>query len=341
VLVLISLLPLAFAFIATLGVLGLLGHPIDIPGLMLVIVIFGMGIDYALFLVRSHQRFLAHDHPGQGAVRGAVFLAAGSTLVGMLSLTMADHAVPRSAGITASVGVLFAALGAFLILPPLLRRVYGKAPSGAGLAARYRRLSPHVRLFARFKVRLDPMFPRLDTLLDPVDRLLDLGCGFGVPAAWLMEQRPGLKVVAAEADEERALVAARVLGARGDVHHLAAPELPPDLEGVQAALMLDMAHHLDDAALASTLEAVRVALPDGGQLLMRVTVPGARPGAWERRLEGVNVLLRGQERPCFRTLDQLTNTLDGAGFELERSEPTAPGREETWLLCRARGTEQA
>ena len=341
VLVLISLLPLAFALVATLGTLGLLDHPIDIPGLMLVIVIFGMGIDYALFLVRAHQRFLSADHPGQGPVRGAVFLAAGSTLIGMLSLTLADHAVPRSAGITASAGVFFAALGAFLILPPLLRRVYARPTSGGGLLARFRRLSPNVRLFARFKVRLDPMFPRLDDLLHPVDRLLDVGCGYGVPAAWLLERRPGLTVVACEADEERALVAARVLGGRGDVHHLAAPALPPDLQGVGAALMLDMVHHLDDAALLATLATVRGALPQGAQLILRATLPGQGPGAWERWLERINVSLRGQARPHFRDLGQLTAALEAHGFELERSEATAPGREETWLVALARAHHEA
>ena len=340
VLVLISLLPLAFALVTTLGALGLLGHPIDIPGLMLVIVIFGMGIDYSLFLVRAHQRFLRADHPGQGPVRGAVFLAAGSTLIGMLSLTLADHAVPRSAGITASAGVLFAALGAFLILPTLLRRVYARPNTGGGLLARYRRLSPGVRLSARFKVRLDPMFPRLDALLEPVERLLDVGCGYGVPAAWLLERRPGLSVVAAEADEERALVAARVLGARGDVHHLAAPALPPDLQGVGAALMLDMVHHLDDRALAATLATVRSALPDTAQLILRATVPGPRPGAWERWLERINVNLRGQPRPHFRSLDQLTAALQEHDFQLEGTEPTAPGREETWLLARAAARQE-
>ena len=341
-LVLISLLPLAFAFVATLGTLGLLGHPIDIPGLMLVIVIFGMGIDYALFLVRAHQRFLSPDHPGQGPVRGAVFLAAGSTLIGMLSLTLADHAVPRSAGITASAGVLFAALGAFLILPPLLRRLYQpRAPMGKGVVPRYRRLSPNVRLSAYFKVRLDPMFPRLDALLDPVERLLDVGCGYGVPAAWLMERRPALTVVACEADEERALVAARALGDRASVHNLAAPALPPDVNGVGAVLMLDMVHHLDDGALAETLASVRAALPDGGQLILRATVPGGRPGAWERWLERINVHLRDQARPHFRGLDQLTAALERADFELEQTEPTAPGREETWLLARARRPGEA
>ncbi len=336
VLVLISLLPLAFALFATLGALGLMGHPIDIPGLMLVIVIFGMGIDYTLFLVRSHQRFLKHDHRSQGPVRGAVFLAAGSTLVGMLSLTAADHAVPRSAGITATTGVLFAALGAFLLLPPLLRRLYDRPPGSGSVARRYRRLSGYVRLFARFKVKLDPMFRRLDDLLDPAARVLDLGCGYGVPAAWLLERRPELRVIACEPDEDRARVARRVLWDRGEVYELAAPGLPVEVSSIEAVLMLDMAHHLDDRALERTLTSLRGILPPGGQLLMRATIPGQRAEAWERRLERWRMARSGCE-PVFRDMAQLTAALERAGFAVELTEPSAPGREETWISARASG----
>ncbi len=335
-LVILSLLPLGFALLATLGTLGLMGHPIDIPGLMLVIVIFGMGIDYSLFLVRSHQRFLTQEHPSQGPVRGAVFLAASSTLIGMLSLTTANHAVPRSAGITASAGVFFAALGAFLILPPLLRRVYHHRPTGGSLARRYRHLSPFLRLFARFKVKLDPMFPRLDELLDPVGRVLDLGCGYGVPAAWLMERRPSLRVVACDVDEERVRVAGWALSDRAEVHQLSAPGLPLNAWGIEAVLMLDMAHYLDDRSLGLTLTTVQEALSGGGQLLMRVTVPGERANAWERLLEATRLRLAGRQ-PTFRSVKQLTAALDLAGFAVERVEASAPGREETWISARARG----
>ena len=52
-LVMVALLPVLFALVCTLGTLNLLGHPLDIPGLMLSIVVIGMGIDYSLFMVRG------------------------------------------------------------------------------------------------------------------------------------------------------------------------------------------------------------------------------------------------------------------------------------------------
>ncbi len=62
-LTLISLLPVIFALICTLGTLKLIGHSLDIPGIMLAIIVFGMGIDYSLFFTRSYQRYGDATHP--------------------------------------------------------------------------------------------------------------------------------------------------------------------------------------------------------------------------------------------------------------------------------------
>ena len=48
-LTIITMLPVFFAFIGTLGVMKLLGHDLDIPSLMLSIIVFGIGIDFSLF----------------------------------------------------------------------------------------------------------------------------------------------------------------------------------------------------------------------------------------------------------------------------------------------------
>ncbi|MDM8543317.1 MMPL family transporter [Desulfococcaceae bacterium HSG9] len=119
----IALLPLVFAFICTLGTLNLMGRPLDIPSLMLAIVILGMGIDYSLFFVRAHQRYQKPSHPSMGLIRMGVFLASASTLIGFGTLSLAQHTLLQSAGLTTFLGVGYAVIGAFTILPPLLDRV--------------------------------------------------------------------------------------------------------------------------------------------------------------------------------------------------------------------------
>ncbi len=132
-----ALLPVAFALSCTLGTLRLIGHPLDIPGLMLSIVVMGMGIDYTLYLVRGYQRYRKATDPSMILIQTAVFLAAASTLIGFGTLNFARHHLLRSAGLTCVLGVGYAFLGAFLILPPLLERIFssGAASVESGTGA--------------------------------------------------------------------------------------------------------------------------------------------------------------------------------------------------------------
>lgn len=358
-LVLLALAPLVFALVATLGTLALLGHPIDIPGLMLAIIVLGLGIDASLFFLRSYQTLQGESHESHGPMRLAIFLTAASMLVGMATLALADHAVLRSCGITGTVATLYLILGAFALLPPFLRRIYPPAGEGrpweslpvadarAAAVRRYRFLDPYVRFFAWFKLRLDPMFqprpaPRLAELVGPARTLLDVGCGWGVPGTWLLARLPGAKLVACEPDEERARVARRVFGERGSVTQAGAPALPELDRPVDAALLLDVVHHLPDEALAATLAGLHRRLAPGGRLVLRATVPSAKRLPWERWLEKLRSRLR-PGRPGelhFRPVPALAGMLAAAGFAVERIEPTAPGREETWFVGKPCGVQQ-
>jgi len=343
-LALLAALPLVFALVVSLAGLRLLGQPIDIPALMLGIVVFGMGVDYSLYLLRSAQEALDEGSPRLAPMRLTVFLAAGSTLMGMAGMVFARHSLLRSAGSAASLAVLASAGGAFLLLPPFLRRLYGGpqgpawAAAGARSAAaqvrrRYRFLAAGPRLFARFKLQLDPMFPRLAELAGPATRIFDLGCGWGVPAAWLLAQRPTARVYALEPAPERARVARWVLAERGEVVQGAAPALPPLPPGeapFDLALALDVLHHLDDAALAATLTGLHARLRPGGRVLLRLTVPSRRRGPWERWLEAWR-LRAGGRLAHFRSAEEVEAALHRAGFVGLGREAGPRGREETWF----------
>ena len=120
------MLPIGFAFISTLGTLTLMGRPLDIPGLMLSVIIIGMGIDYSLFFIGAYQRYGDPLHPSYGLIRLAVFMASASTLIGFGILCTAEHTLLRSAGLTSLLGIGYAAVGAFVILPPVLNHLFRK-----------------------------------------------------------------------------------------------------------------------------------------------------------------------------------------------------------------------
>jgi len=337
----IALAPMTFSFVLTLATLHLIGRPIDIVGLILSVLIFGMGVDYSFSFVRVYQRCLDENHPSHGPVRLSIFLSASATLVGMVTMTTAEHAVTRSAGIMATLAIGYCAFGAYVLLPPVLRLLYRARPLQARDRAhperwvmrRFSGLSAYPRLFAWFKMRLDPMFPRLGDFIPDEGTVLDIGCGFGVAAAWMLARSPGLRVVAIEPDEDRVVTARFALGECGVVHEGGAPEALPQTDAA-AVTCLDVIHHLDDQGLAATLKRVRACLPLTGKLILRTTVPVPGRVPFHRWYETRRLRMLGLA-PHYRDRASIVQAIETAGLRVVLVEPTGPGREETWFIAEA------
>ncbi|MGD8366932.1 MAG: MMPL family transporter [Desulfobacterales bacterium] len=342
----VSLLPIAFALVCTLGTLNLLGRPIDIPGLMLSIVVVGMGIDYSLFFVRSFQRYGSLDHPSFSRIRLAVFMAGASTLIGFGVLCFSRHTLLKSAGVTSFLGIAYAMIGAFLILPPVLtllhrHRQQPPPPSDVGLTDRvrwrYRNLEAYPRLFARFKQRFDPMFAELPDLLPetaPIRTILDVGTGFGVPGCWLLERYPEARLWGIEPDGSRMQAAARAMGDRAVLVVGAAPDLPALTVPADLAVMLDMIHYLGDAALTRTLGRIREMLASDGTLLIRAAVPPERRYAFLWHAENLRLRIQNATGYHRRAL-QIEEMIEACGFRIEHSRFSgSPRGELIWWKVR-------
>ncbi len=336
----VALLPVGFALICTLGTLGLLGRPIDIPGLMLSIVVVGMGVDYSLFFVRSFQRYGTLDDPAFSRIRLAVFMAAASTLIGFGVLCFSRHALLKSAGITSFLGIGYAMIGAFLILPPVLdamkrRRQSARPPDAADRVMwRYRYLEAYPRLFARFKQRFDPMFTELPGLLadrSRINTIIDVGAGYGVPSAWLLERYPEAKSWGIEPDAARVRVANMATADRGVVAAGAAPMLPSPPEPADLAIMLDMIHYLGDDELKRTLEGIRKKLSADGILLMRAAVPPQRRWAFLWHAERLRLKMR-RISGHYRDAERIGQIVESCGFRIVSTRPSgsAPGELIWW-----------
>ena len=343
---LIVLAPVAFALVCTLGTLKLLGHPVDIPGIMLWIVIMGMGIDYGIYYVCAYQRYLDERHPFMGLIRQAMFLAGATTLIGFGVLAFAQHAVLKSIGLTSLLGIAYSLAGAFLIVPPLVKRALvpvalppevleAGSPRHTGRTLlRYRHIEATPRLFARWKIRLDPMFPRLAAFVKDPRRILDIGCGYGIPSVWLLELFPAATVCGFDPDEERVRVARSALGSRGDVRTGRAPDLADLPDRNDTALILDVIHMLDDAALRETLRILHEKLIPGGRLVIRVTIPAEHSWSrsWKRRIEEFRLKLHHMYPP-YRTQPILETMIIAAGFEIVAIERDTPEGEEVWFVA--------
>ena len=344
-LTLLGLLPTLFALICTMGTLNLLGEPLGIPTIMVTVVVIGMGSDYALYLVRSYQRYMDEDHPSLGLIRLSVFLCFATTFMGFGALAVSGHALLKNAGIALVLGIGYSFIGAVTITPPLLKHVFvpirwtheksvlGSKQHRLWAMRRYRHMEPYPRLFARFKMLLDPMFPRLASFLHSPRYIIDIGCGYGVPAVWLLSLFPQAKVYGFDPDRRRVTIANRAFGDRGSAAVGKAPDLPPaSPDQVDTALMLDMIHLISDDELRLTLQRLYDKIVPEGKLILRTTVPSRKRVPWLRRIEEWR-LKALHLTSHFRSSEEVTTLLSEAGFMVELKEPTALDREETWFIC--------
>ena len=341
-LVVISVLPTVFALICTLGTLRVLGQPLGIPAIMVSVVVIGMGSDYALYLVRSYQRYREETNASLGLVRMSVFLSFATTFAGFGVLALSSHSLLKSAGLCLALGIGYSFLGAVTIVPPALKRIYAPAkdtvpPSEPGskehfkrALRRYKHMEAYPRLFARFKMQYDPMFPRLAQFVRPGWKIIDVGCGYGVPAAWLLTLYPDLAFTACDPAAERARVAARVLGEKAKVMNAGALDLPLDRARADAVLLLDVLHYLQDEEIAELLSRLRASLSPQGRLVIRLTLPGPSFSLF-RFVEESRLRIKGA-KIYWRSKENVLEILGRSGFREELVEPSAEDREETWFI---------
>ena len=350
-LTLVSLLPVAFALIATLGTMTIIGHPLDIPGLMLSIVVLGMGVDYSLFFVRSYQRYGALGHPSFGLIRMTVFMSAVSTLIGFGTLCTADHSLLQSAGLTSFLGIAYSMIGAFLILPPVLDHIQKKrqaqAPKSGSLhdrvLKRYHNMEAYPRLFARFKMRFDPMFSELQPILktnDKIETIIDIGCGFGVPSSWLLERFSNARIYGIEPSKKRVRIASLAVGARGTVTQGYAPDVPEVPRPAELTMLLDMIHFLSDDALLLTLERVGERMREGGRLIVRATIRPRRRFPWVWWFENAKLRLAGVPA-YYRSAEMLEKMIARSGFQMTDTLPSGVHDELVWLVAGAARQEMS
>jgi SAM-dependent methyltransferase len=207
-------------------------------------------------------------------------------------------------------------------------------------SAGYRDSGRFARCFARGKFARDPLFAAIlaGGLLQGCPRLLDLGCGQGLLAAWLLAARalhagaapgtwphdwpapPPLERYTGVEINPREAARARAIGARfgladfrivqGDVRHV-------DYVEADAIVILDVLHYMERASQESVLAKARAALAPGGRLLLRVgDAAGGISFSVSRVVDTAVALVRRRRllRLYCRPLREWLAVLAGTGF---------------------------
>jgi 2-polyprenyl-3-methyl-5-hydroxy-6-metoxy-1,4-benzoquinol methylase len=150
-------------------------------------------------------------------------------------------------------------------------------------------------------------------------RVLDLGCGFGLFSLYYARTRPGLRIEGLDLSPRRiamAEAAARWLGVAnvrysvGHVTHFGADQL------YDAAYMLDIVHHIPEAAVRPLLERLARILPAAAYLLIKDV--DRRP-AYKRWFTHVLDKLMDPRTPVrYWSGDELQRLLEDVGFKVYR-----------------------
>lgn len=190
--------------------------------------------------------------------------------------------------------------------------------------------------FARGKLGSDPVFLALleRGLLPDNGRILDLGCGQGLLAAWLFAAREfydagawpdgwpvpprvaeirGVDLLGSDIRRAGASLAAPAHFEQGDMRHV-------EYGQADAVVIMDVLHYVDFAAQEDVLRRVRAALSPSGVFLTRVGDAGGglrfKLSNWVDRTVA---LFRGNRLPPLhcRQLQAWVATLQRIGFTVE------------------------
>lgn len=121
---LLTMLPVVLGFLLTFGIMGHAGVPLNVISIGTVALIFGLGVDYGIYVM---QAYIGEDTRGIGrALRVSgknVVMCAATTVAGCGSLVTAEFTGIASIGMVLTIGAVASAAAALVVLPALLHIV--------------------------------------------------------------------------------------------------------------------------------------------------------------------------------------------------------------------------
>ena len=191
--------------------------------------------------------------------------------------------------------------------------------------------------FAKGKLKNDPVFFGLleHGLIPDAKRLIDLGCGQGLLASWLLEARVlqesgnwppqwpaapkieniwGLELMPKDVDRARAALGNRAQFVLGDI-------CTADFGETDVAIILDVLHYISFEAQENVLRRLRASLPIGGTFITRVgDAAGGLPFHYSNWVDRTVFYLRGHRisKLYCRTLSEWLAVLERNGFRVKQ-----------------------
>jgi len=135
--------------------------------------------------------------------------------------------------------------------------------------------------FIRFSILRPKLLSVMDLLLPDEGRILDVGCGFGLFAAYFGQTHPRRSIVGVDPNARRVALAKNVvrgMGAERFDFRVGDIRTAPLEESFAAAYILDVMHHIPEDDQRPVLARLRSLLWPGGVLVMKDITTEPRSG---------------------------------------------------------------
>ena len=116
-LVIVSIIPIMISWVFTTGIMGMFGMQFNIINIIVCTLIFGIGVDYSIFMTVALQKEHTYGKSELPTYRTSILLSVMTTILGIGVLVFAKHPALKSISIIAIVGIFSALLITFIIQP--------------------------------------------------------------------------------------------------------------------------------------------------------------------------------------------------------------------------------
>ena len=118
---LVTLLPLVLTWVITLGIMGWLGIEFTIFNVIISTFIFGLGVDYSIFMTHALVKDYSYGIKGIMTYRTSIMLSVITTLLGVGVLIFAKHPALKSISVVSLIGINMTWLTVFVVQPLAFR----------------------------------------------------------------------------------------------------------------------------------------------------------------------------------------------------------------------------
>ena len=112
---------MTISWLWTLGLMGMLGIKFNIFNMIISTFIFGLGIDYSIFITRGLTQEYKTGAKHIGSYKTSILLSAFTTIVGIGVLIFAEHPALESIATMSIIGIVSVVFVSFTIQPMMFR----------------------------------------------------------------------------------------------------------------------------------------------------------------------------------------------------------------------------